>query len=83
MATKTIPLRPNARTAETATSLGDHETAARISRAAGELQDAMDDAYIAGLIVEPSFTHIENRIAKCGVRVDSHVCDVHVLRKLT
>ena len=83
MATKTIPLRPKSRTAVSATSLGDHETAARILRAVGELQDAMDDAYIAGLIVEPSFTHIENRIAKCGVRVDSHVCSVNVFRKLT
>ena len=83
MATKTIRLRPQSRTADSATSLGDHETAARILRAVGELQEAMDDAYIAGLIVEPSFTHIENRIAKCGVRVDSHVCNVHVFRKLT
>ncbi len=82
MATKTIPLRPKARTADSATSLSDHETAARISRVASELQDAMDEAYIAGLIVEPRFTHIENRIAKCGVRVDSHVCNVNVFRKL-
>ena len=64
-------------------SKDDEWILARISRAVGELQDAMDEAYIAGLIVEPSFTHIENRIAKCGVRVDSHVCNVHVLRKLT
>ncbi len=49
----------------------------------GELQDAMDEAYVAGLSVEPSFTHIEHRIAKCGVRVDSHVCNVNVFRKLT
>ncbi len=83
MTTKTRPLRPKARTAETAASRGDHETAARISRAVGELQDAMDGAYIAGLIVEPSFPHIDNRRAKCGIRVDSHVCNVHVFRKLT
>ena len=83
MATKTIPLRPKARDADSATSLSDHETAARISRAVGELQDAMDEAYIAGLSVEPSFTHIGNRLAKCGVRVDPHVCNVNVFRKLT
>ncbi len=64
-------------------SMDDERIFARISRAMGELQDAMDEAYVAGLSVEPSFTHIEHRIAKCGVRVDSHVCNVNVFRKLT
>ncbi len=61
----------------------DRELADRIGRAISELQDAMDAAVLAGLIVEPSFTRIENRLTRSGVRVDSFLCNVHIYRKLT
>ncbi len=63
--------------------LGDREIADRTQRAVAELQDALDAAILAGLIVEPSFTRIENRLTQCGARVDSFVARVHVLRRLT
>ena len=62
---------------------GDREIADRTLRALAELQDALDAAVLAGLIVEPSFTRIENRMTQCGVRVDSFVGRVHVLRRLS
>ncbi len=62
--------------------LGDREIADRTQRAVAELQDAIDAARLAGLIVEPSFTRIENRLTQCGARVDSFVGRVHVLRRL-
>lgn len=63
--------------------LGDREIADRTQHALAELQDALDAAVLAGLIVEPSFTRIENRLTQCGARVDSFVARVHVLRRLT
>ncbi len=63
--------------------LDDREIADRTRRALTELQDALDAAVLAGLIVEPSFTRIENRLTQCGARIDSFVARVHVLRRLT
>lgn len=60
----------------------DREIADRIKQAVGELQDAMDAALLAGLLVEPDFTRFENRLVRCGMRADSFVCKVSVLRKL-
>jgi hypothetical protein len=61
----------------------DRELADRTQRALAELQDALDAAVLAGLIVEPSFTRIENRLTQCGARADTFVGRVHVLRRLT
>jgi len=60
----------------------DREIADRIKRAIGELQDAMDAALLAGLLVEPEIIPIENRLAQCGARIDSFVCRVGVYRRL-
>ncbi len=60
----------------------DRDLTDRTQRALAELQDALDAAVLAGLIVEPSFTRIENRLTQCGVRVDTFVGRVHVLRRL-
>ena len=60
----------------------DRDIADKISHAVTEAQEAMDGALLAGLIVEPSFTLIDNRLTKCGVRIDSHVCKVQVFRRL-
>ena len=40
----------------------DMDIAEKTVQAVGELQDAMDAALLAGLIVEPSFTQVENRL---------------------
>ena len=61
---------------------GDREIADRTQRAVAELQDAIDAARLAGLIVEPDFTRIKNRLTQCGARVDSFVGRVHILRRL-
>ncbi len=60
----------------------DRGHADRILRASVELQEAMDSAILAGLIVEPGFTQIDGRVTKSGVKVDSFVCKVKVFRKL-
>lgn len=60
----------------------DRSLADRIMRASIELQEAMDAAILAGLIVEPGFTQIDGRVTKTGVKVDSYVCKVKVFRKL-
>ena len=62
--------------------IADSEIAEKINNVIVEVQEAMDAAMLAGLIVDPSFTRIENRLTKCGVRIDSYVCKVHVFRKL-
>ena len=61
----------------------DHELANRVSQAVTELQDAMDAALLAGLVIEPNFRLIENRLTRFGTRIDSSVCSVRISRKLT
>ena len=61
----------------------DMDIAARSVQAVGELQEAMDAALLAGLIVEPSFTQVDNRLTRYGTRISSFVCSVRVYRKLT
>ncbi len=60
----------------------DRDIANRIQAAITEVQEAMDGAVLAGLIVEPTFTRIENRLTQCGARIDSYVCKVGIYRKL-
>ena len=61
----------------------DIELAERVARAVAELEDVMDAALLAGLVVEPEFTRVENRVARYGTRIDSFVCSVSIFRKLT
>ena len=60
----------------------DRGLAVSITRAVAQLQDAMDAAIQAGLIVEPSFKTISGRFNEFGVSVDSHLCNVQIYRKL-
>ena len=64
-------------------SSSDLGLAERISRAVVELQEAMDSCLLAGLIVEPNFVDVDNRLTRFGTRIDSSVCNVRVFRKLT
>ena len=61
----------------------NQELAVRVGKAVEELQDAMDAALVAGLVVEPAFTQVTNRLTRFGTRIDSNVCRVRVYRKLT
>ena len=61
----------------------DMEVAEKTVQAVGELQEAMDAALMAGLIVEPNFMQVENRLTRYGTRISSFLCNVKVYRKLT
>ena len=63
--------------------IADHERRIRISQAAAELQDAMDAAQLAGLVIEPTFMPVENRLTRFGTTISSFVCSVRVYREIT
>ena len=63
--------------------LTDHELGEMINRAVANIQAAMDKAMSAGIVLEPSFSMIENRIAPSGMRHDSFVCKVRSFRRLS
>ena len=63
--------------------LTDHEIGEILHRGIATIQAAIDTAQMAGIVVEPSFTLIENRLAPCGMRLDSFVCIVNSFRRLT
>ncbi len=91
MASKTIPF-PNAgkkiqvpdagKKTQAQSPSSDQAIAERTRRAVAELQDAMDQAVLAGLGVEPCFRRIEQRFAGKGMRIESFVCKVDVYRGL-
>ncbi len=82
MSAETLTLDYQDRPADAAGNPGDREIANRVQRAIIELQDALDAAVLANLIVEPRFARIENRLTQCGARVDSFICKVPVERNL-
>ena len=61
----------------------DYEMGEMINGAIATMQEAMDTAQLAGLVIEPSFSLIENRLTPWGVRTDSYVCTVKSFRRLT
>ena len=61
----------------------DRELADRILKASNKLQNAVDDAVGAGLVVEPAFTRIEGRMRGTGNAMASYICNVKLFRKLT
>ncbi len=60
----------------------DRELADRVLKACAELQEAMDNAVLAGLVLEPSFTRIEDRITRGAQKFSTYLCNVKVFRKL-
>ncbi len=62
--------------------LSDHQIAEQVIAAVNEVQEVMDRAILAGLVVEPGFKRIENRLTQSGMRLDSFVCAIRVFRKL-
>jgi hypothetical protein len=60
----------------------DRDLATRVTGAIARLQDAMDAAIRAGLVVEPDFQVVNGRFNDFGISVDSHICTVQIFRKL-
>ena len=61
----------------------DRILARYLNQGTARLQDAMDAASKAGLIIEPTFKSISGRFNEFGVSVDSYVCNVELYRKLS
>ena len=61
----------------------DAELSTRINQAVGLLQEAMDAALLAGLVVGPEFRFMESRRSSSGMRVDSFVCELRVYRRIS
>lgn len=60
----------------------DRELAVGLLRALHSLQEALDAAALAGLIIEPSFKKFPNRFKDRGSDADSYVARVDVYRRL-
>jgi len=83
MPSDTIPFPKDVKPTTRDTGLSDAQIAEKIHLAVAQIQETMDAALMAGLIVEPSFNLIENRQTHWGVRLDSFVCNVRTYRRLT
>ncbi len=83
MPSDTIPFPKGIKPTTRSIGPSDAQIAEKIQRAIGSIQESMDAALVAGLIVEPSFNRVENRQTSSGMRVDSFVCNVRTYRKLT
>ncbi len=83
MPSDTIPFPKDTKPTTRDTGLSDAQIAEKIHHAVGLMQDTMDAALMAGLIVEPSFNLVENRQTSSGMRTDSFVCNVRTYRRLT
>ena len=68
--------------AESYVAPSDRALATQVTAAIAALQDAMDAAIKAGLIVEPEFKTVSGRFNEFGVSIDSHICAVQIYRKL-
>lgn len=83
MTSNTIPFPQQNTSVRHDERLSDGEIAEMINRAVGALQEAMDEAVLAGLIVEPRFSLIEKRDMPRGVMIESFVCEARSYRRLT
>ena len=83
MPSDTIPFPKDVKQTTRSIGLSDAQIAEKIQLAIASIQDSMDAALMAGLIVEPSFNLVENRQTPSGMRIDSFVCNVRTYRRLT
>ena len=60
----------------------DRDLATVVMQALHGLQDALDRAALAGLIVEPCFKRFPNRFKDRGSDAESYVAKVEIYRKL-
>ena len=61
----------------------DRELSKTVSLAIAKLQDTMDEASRAGLIIEPTFKSISGRFNEFGISIESYICNVEIFRKLS
>ncbi len=83
MTSNTIPFPQQNTSVRLDKRLSDGEIAEMINRAVGAVQEAMDEAALAGLIVEPRFSPVERRVTPRGSMTESFVCEVETYRRLT
>ena len=83
MTSNTIPFPQQNTSVRLEKRLSDGEISELINRAVGAVQEAMDEAVLAGLIVEPRFSLIERRDTPRGAMMESFVCEVGTYRRLT
>ena len=83
MPSDTIPFPKDIKPTTRNIGLSDAQIAENIQLAITSIQESMDAALMAGLIVEPSFNLVENRQTPSGMRIDSFVCNVRTYRRLT
>lgn len=76
------PARPK-EVAKDYVATGDRELAVQVTQDIAKLQESMDTASRAGLIIEPSFKSISGRFNEFGVSVESYICSVEIYRKLS
>ncbi len=76
------PIRPQEVEQEYVRS-SDRKLATHLSLGIAKLQDAMDSASKAGLIIEPTFKSVSGRFNEFGVSIDSYICGVEIYRKLS
>ena len=62
--------------------LKDNEIARMLKHGVATLQEAMDAALLADLVIEPRITLMENRLTPWGMRADSYICNVSSFRRL-
>lgn len=60
----------------------DSNIAQSMVRAVRAVNDAMDEAIKAGLIVEPTFTTATSRFDDLGISTQSYIASIKVYRKL-
>ena len=60
----------------------DAQLAVRVIKAANELQEAMDAAARAGLILEPNLKRFASNSAEYGSEAETFLCKIEIYRKL-
>jgi hypothetical protein len=82
-ATEAVPVRIDLEaTVDTGPDPKDAEMAARVLKASHQLQQAMDQAALSGIIIEPTFQRCTDRFAEFGSNVETYLCQVQMYRKL-
>ena len=82
MATNPIPFPREDTLIPRYVGMTDNEIAGMLKKGVAILQEALDAAQLADLVVKPSITLLENRLTPWGMRVDSFVCNVSSFRRL-
>lgn len=78
-----IPVRvASAAQTDTGPDPKDAELASKVLKAAHQLQRAMDQAALAGIIIEPHFQPCADRFAEFGSNVETFLCQIQMYRKL-